>query len=68
MNEKRNEAQEKRNSEVGLVVRLRLPPHAARVLGALEVKDRTAVVMAGLRAMGLLPEEEAKPRRRSKEA
>ena len=66
MNEKRNEAQQ---SEVGLVVRLRLPPHAARVLGALEVNDRSAVVMAGLRAMGLLPEEEeAKPRRRSEEA
>lgn len=43
---------------LAVVVRLRLPPHAVGVLGALSVEDRSAVVLAGMAAMGLLPEED----------
>lgn len=57
----------RRKDEVGLVVRLRLPRPAARVMGALEIEDRSAVVLAGMAAMGLLPEEdEAKTPRRER--
>jgi hypothetical protein len=57
---------EHRPDEVGVVVRLRLPRPAARVLGALEVEARSAVVLAGLRATGLLPEEREEPPRQER--
>lgn len=46
--------------EVSMMVRVRLPAGAAWFFGSLSPEHRTAVILAGLEALDLLPKEEEK--------